>query len=48
MTKESPFTGDAEDHEDDILGDKDGNQYYPSLFGGEYRCWAFAPSAGRG
>jgi putative transposase len=28
VTKGVPFTGDVEDHEDDILGYKDGNQYY--------------------
>jgi putative transposase len=28
VTKGFPFTGDVEDHEDDILGYKDGNQYY--------------------
>jgi putative transposase len=28
VTKGVPFTGDAEEHEDDILGDKDGNEYY--------------------
>jgi putative transposase len=28
VTKGFPFTGDAEEHEDDILGYKDGNQYY--------------------
>lgn len=28
MTKGFPFTGDLETHEDDILGYKDGNQYY--------------------
>ncbi len=28
MTKGFPFTGDVEDHKDDILGYKDGNEYY--------------------
>jgi putative transposase len=28
VTKGFPFTGDPEDHEDDILGYKDGNEYY--------------------
>jgi putative transposase len=28
VTKGFPFTGDVEDHEDDILGYKDGNEYY--------------------
>jgi putative transposase len=28
VTKGFPFTGDIEDHEDDILGDKDGSDYY--------------------
>jgi putative transposase len=28
VTKGFPFTGDVEEHEDDILGYKDGNQYY--------------------
>jgi putative transposase len=28
VTKGFPFTGDVEDHEDDILGYKDGNDYY--------------------
>jgi putative transposase len=28
VTKGFPFTGDVADHEDDILGYKDGNQYY--------------------
>ncbi|MFC6964321.1 transposase [Halocatena marina] len=28
VTKGFPFTGDIEDHEDDILGYKDGNDYY--------------------
>jgi putative transposase len=28
VTKGFPFTGDVEDHEDDILGYKDSNQYY--------------------
>lgn len=28
VTKGFPFTGDVEGHEDDILGYKDGNQYY--------------------
>nr|WP_239640955.1 transposase [Natrialba taiwanensis] len=28
VTKGFPFTGDTEDHEDDILGYKDGNEYY--------------------
>jgi putative transposase len=28
VTKGFPFTGETEDHEDDILGYKDGNQYY--------------------
>lgn len=28
VSKEFPFTGDIEDHKDDILGYKDGNQYY--------------------
>ncbi|HET7324948.1 MAG TPA: transposase, partial [Halococcus sp.] len=28
VTKGFPFTGDPEDHEDDILGHRDGNEYY--------------------
>jgi putative transposase len=28
VTKGVPFTGDTEEHEDDILGYRDGNQYY--------------------
>ncbi|MGN8215884.1 transposase [Halococcus salifodinae] len=28
VTKGFPFTGEVEDHEDDILGYKDGNEYY--------------------
>ncbi|WP_114578831.1 transposase [Saliphagus sp. LR7] len=28
VTKGFPFTGDLEDHEDDILGHRDGNEYY--------------------
>jgi putative transposase len=28
VTKDFPFTGDVEDHEDDILGYKDSNDYY--------------------
>jgi IS4 transposase len=28
VTKGFPFTGDLEDHDDDILGYKDGNEYY--------------------
>ncbi len=28
VTKGFPFTGDTEDHKDDILGHRDGNQYY--------------------
>ena len=28
VTKGFPFTGDTEDHEDDILGHRDGNEYY--------------------
>jgi putative transposase len=28
VTKGFPFTGDVDDHEDDILGYKDGNEYY--------------------
>ena len=28
VTKGFPFTGDAENHEDDILGHRDGNEYY--------------------
>jgi hypothetical protein len=28
VTKGFPFTGDVEDHEDDILGHRDGNEYY--------------------
>lgn len=28
VTKGFPFTGDSEDHEDDILGHRDGNEYY--------------------
>nr|WP_241434642.1 hypothetical protein [Natrialba asiatica] len=28
VTKGFPFTGDVEDLEDDILGYKDGNEYY--------------------
>ena len=28
VTKGYPFTGDLEDHDDDILGYKDGNEYY--------------------
>jgi putative transposase len=28
VTKGFPFTGDGDGHEDDILGDHDGNEYY--------------------